>query len=64
VEGSAPSEAEKGAAHRIRARDEGSSATQEVTVHHGKEKLGKPLDYGENLDRLAPYRGAARDEQT
>jgi hypothetical protein len=38
VEGSAPSEAEKEAAHGIRATDVGAPAIQGVMVHHGKEK--------------------------
>jgi hypothetical protein len=50
VEGSAPSEVEKEAAHGIRARDVVAPATQGVTVHHGKEKRRKPLDYGDDLD--------------
>jgi hypothetical protein len=50
VEGSAPFEAEKEAAQGIRVRDVGTPATEGVMVHRGKEKRGKPLDYGENLD--------------
>jgi hypothetical protein len=50
VEGPAPSEAEKEAAHGIRATDVGALATQRVMVHHGKGKQGKTLDYGENLE--------------
>jgi hypothetical protein len=50
VEGSDPSRAEKETAHGIRARDVGAPATQGVMVHRGKEKPGKHLDYGENLD--------------
>jgi hypothetical protein len=38
VEGSAPSEAEKEAAHGVRARDVVAPATPGVMAHHGKEK--------------------------
>jgi hypothetical protein len=38
VEGSAPSEAEKEAAHGIRAGDVEAQATPGVMAHHGKEK--------------------------
>jgi hypothetical protein len=50
LEGSSPSEAEKEAAHGIRATDVEAPAIQGVMVHHGKEKREKPWDYGENLD--------------
>jgi hypothetical protein len=50
VEGLAPSEAEKEAAHGIRAGYVGAPVTQAVMVHWGKEKQEKPLDYCENLD--------------
>jgi hypothetical protein len=50
VERSAPSEAEKEAAHAIRPGDVGAPATQGVMSQWGKEKRGKSLDYGKNLD--------------
>jgi hypothetical protein len=49
VERSAPSEAEKEAAHGIGAGDVGAPTTQGVMVHRGKEIRGRALDCIENL---------------
>jgi hypothetical protein len=57
VEGSAPSETKEETAHRVGTINVGALTTLGT---FGRTKLRKMMVL--NLDRLAPYQGAARDE--
>jgi hypothetical protein len=58
MEGSAPSEMEKETAYRVKAGNVGALAT----VSSSAPLNGKSGMMVQNLDRLAPYLGAAQDE--